>query len=136
MKIADASPQPRSSARAASPATTSRCWSSAAGQGLTARPVHVGCSGWVYPDWRGRIYPEGLPQRRWLAHYAELLRHRRDQQHLLPARHRASAVEGWVEQTPDDFVFTVKASRYLTHVKRLKELGPLRQALLRAARGR
>ena len=37
-----------------------------------SKPVHIGCSGWNYRDWRGAIYPEGLPARRWLERYAEL----------------------------------------------------------------
>ena len=50
-----------------------------------SKPVHIGCSGWNYRDWRGVIYPEGLPARRWLERYAELLRHGRGQRDLLPA---------------------------------------------------
>ena len=37
----------------------------------TARPVHVGCSGWSYKDWRGVLYPEGLPTTQWLQRYAD-----------------------------------------------------------------
>ena len=48
--------------------------------------VHVGCSGWVYPHWRERFYPKGVPQRRWLELLRRALRHCRGQQHLLPAR--------------------------------------------------
>jgi uncharacterized protein YecE (DUF72 family) len=87
-----------------------------------SKPVHVGCSGWNYRDWRGVIYPEGLPARRWLERYAELFDtvEVNNTFYRLPSR---SAVEGWVEQTPRGFVIAVKASRYLTHVKRLRELG-------------
>ena len=53
---------------------------------LARRPVHVGCSGWVYPHWRERFYPKGVPQRRWLRLLRGAFRHGRDQQHLLPAR--------------------------------------------------
>jgi uncharacterized protein YecE (DUF72 family) len=86
------------------------------------RPVHIGCSGWNYSDWRGRFYPEGLPQRRWLEYYAQRFPtvEVNSTFYRLPTR---AAVEGWERQTPDDFVFTVKASRYLTHVKRLGEIG-------------
>jgi uncharacterized protein YecE (DUF72 family) len=85
------------------------------------RPVHIGCSGWVYPDWRGRLYPEGLAQRRWLARYSEVF----DTVEVNSTFYRLAsptAVETWVGESPDDFVFAVKASRYLTHVKRLKGL--------------
>jgi uncharacterized protein YecE (DUF72 family) len=86
------------------------------------RPVHVGCSGWNYRDWRERFYPEKLPQRLWLEHYSKHFRtvEVNNTFYRLPNR---PAVEGWARQTPDDFVFTVKASRYLTHVKRLGEMG-------------
>jgi uncharacterized protein YecE (DUF72 family) len=85
--------------------------------------VHIGCSGWSYTDWRGRLYPKKLPQKRWLGTYAEHFGtvEVNNTFYRLPSE---SAVETWVKETPDDFVFTVKASRYLTHVKRLKELGP------------
>jgi uncharacterized protein YecE (DUF72 family) len=85
--------------------------------------VWIGCSGWNYRDWRETVYPKGLPARRWLEHYATLFDtvEVNNTFYRLPA---VSAVEGWVEQTPDDFLFTVKASRYLTHMKRLTDMGP------------
>jgi uncharacterized protein YecE (DUF72 family) len=82
------------------------------------KPVRIGCSGWVYKDWRGRLYPEGLPQRKWLDRYAEVF----DTVEVNNTFYRLAspkAVETWVGQTPGGFMFTVKASRYLTHVKRL-----------------
>ena len=100
---------------------------------VDGKPVHIGCSGWNYRDWRGAIYPEGLPARRWLERYAELF----DTVEVnAPSTGcpRRSAVEDWVEQTPRGFVFAVKASRYLTHVKRLKCDRRGREAILRAAR--
>ena len=84
--------------------------------------VHIGCSGWQYKDWRGVLYPDGLAQRRWLECYAEEF----DTVEVNSTFYRLAspkAVAGWLEQTPDDFVFTVKASRYLTHYKRLEGLG-------------
>jgi uncharacterized protein YecE (DUF72 family) len=82
------------------------------------KPVRIGCSGWVYKDWKGDLYPEDLPQRRWLERYAETF----DTVEVNNTFYRlptVSAVEGWVEQTPENFVFAVKGSRYTTHVKRL-----------------
>ncbi len=82
------------------------------------KPARIGCSGWNYDDWRGRLYPEREPRRRWLELYAE----RFDTVEVnatfyrLPTR---SAVAAWVAQTPASFEFSVKASRYLTYVKRL-----------------
>ena len=84
------------------------------------KPVHVGCSGWNYADWRGRLYPESEPQRRWLELYAQRLNtvEVNNTFYRLPRR---EAVAAWVAQTPPSFTFAVKASRYLTHVKRLTE---------------
>jgi uncharacterized protein YecE (DUF72 family) len=86
------------------------------------KPVHVGCSGWNYRDWRETVYPKGLPARRWLEHYATLFEtvEVNNTFYRLPA---VDAVRNWAEQTPRGFVFTVKASRYLTHIKRLTEMG-------------
>jgi len=84
-------------------------------------PVRIGCSGWSYDDWRGGIYPVDLPKRRWLERYAEVF----DTVEVnatfyrLPKR---STVEKWAEQVPGNFLFVVKASRYLTHMKRLHEI--------------
>jgi uncharacterized protein YecE (DUF72 family) len=90
---------------------------------LAARPVHIGCSGWVYPHWRERFYPKDVPQRSWLDYYAKHF----DTVEINNTFYRLpkpSAVEGWVQHSPPGFVFAVKASRYLTHIKRLKTLDP------------
>ena len=101
--------------------------------GRGVKPVHVGCSGWNYAEWRGLVYPEDLPQSRWLEHYATHF----DTVEVnatfyrLPTR---ETVEHWIEQTPDGFQFAIKASRYLTHIKRLRELPKYCRAAARAAR--
>jgi uncharacterized protein YecE (DUF72 family) len=90
---------------------------------LTGKAVHVGCSGWVYPHWRERLYPKGLPQREWLRYYAE----RFDTVEVNSTFYRLAspaAAETWAEQSPPGFLFAVKASRYLTHRKRLNGIGP------------
>jgi uncharacterized protein YecE (DUF72 family) len=86
------------------------------------KPVRIGCSGWNYPHWRERVYPRGVPQRRWLAHYATLFDtvEVNNTFYRLPRR---EAVAAWVQETPDDFLFAVKASRFLTHMKRLTDMG-------------
>jgi uncharacterized protein YecE (DUF72 family) len=89
---------------------------------MAERPVRIGCSGWNYDDWRGRFYPRGCPQRRWLAHYAT----RFDTVEVNSTFYRLArpaAVARWLEDTPAGFLFTVKASRYLTHTKRLTDTG-------------
>ena len=85
-------------------------------------PAHIGCSGWNYPHWREVVYPKGLPQSRWLEHYTALFDtvEVNTTFYRLPKR---DSVAHWVEQTPSDFVFSVKASRYLTHVRRLRDMG-------------
>ncbi|MEA2390425.1 MAG: hypothetical protein QOK31_534 [Solirubrobacteraceae bacterium] len=83
--------------------------------------MHVGCSGWQYDDWRGVLYPPGLPQRRWLERYAEVF----DTVEVNSTFYRLAsrdAVARWVQQTPPGFVFAAKASRYLIHMKKLRDL--------------
>jgi uncharacterized protein YecE (DUF72 family) len=85
------------------------------------KPVRVGCSGWQYDSWRGRLYPEREPKRRWLELYAQ----RFDTVEVNSTFYRLArrdAVAAWVQQTPDGFLFSVKASRYLTHVRRLRDI--------------
>ena len=85
------------------------------------RPVRIGCSGWNYRSWRESFYPAKLPANRWLEHYASVLDtvEVNTTFYRLPSR---DAVARWVAQTPDGFVFALKASRYLTHIKRLTDM--------------
>jgi uncharacterized protein YecE (DUF72 family) len=82
--------------------------------------IHVGTSGFVYKHWKGIFYPVDLPAKQWLARYSaefgtvEL----NNTFYRLPT---ADAVDGWRRGSPARFVFAVKGSRYLTHVKRLKD---------------
>jgi uncharacterized protein YecE (DUF72 family) len=82
------------------------------------KAVRIGCSGWAYRDWRGTFYPQKLPQREWLAHYATAFEtvEINSTFYRLPS---AEAVRSWIDQTPREFRFAVKASRYITHIKRL-----------------
>lgn len=82
--------------------------------------VHVGTSGWQYRDWRGPVYPRGVAQVRWLERYADLFSTVESNAafYRLPERH---TFEAWAARTPPDFRMAVKASRYLTHVLRLRE---------------
>jgi uncharacterized protein YecE (DUF72 family) len=94
---------------------------------------HVGTSGWQYRDWRGRFYPERLPQRGWLAHYARRFEtvEVNNSFYRLP---EAATFARWREQTPDGFLIAVKASRYLTHILRLREPREAVDLLLERAR--
>jgi uncharacterized protein YecE (DUF72 family) len=83
-------------------------------------PVFIGTSGWQYESWRGVLYPPDLPQRLWLEHYAKCFQvvEVNNTFYRLP---EARTFEGWRRRTPEDFVFALKLSRYLTHIKRLNE---------------
>jgi uncharacterized protein YecE (DUF72 family) len=84
--------------------------------------IRIGTSGWNYRDWRERVYAKGLPTRAWLAHYATLF----DTVEVNSTFYRLAkptAVAAWVRETPEDFLFAVKASQYLTHMKRLRDMG-------------
>jgi uncharacterized protein YecE (DUF72 family) len=87
------------------------------------RPVRIGCSGWNYDDWRGRLYPEGLGKARWLRRYAEHF----DTVEVNSTFYRLAsrdAATRWAEETPPGFLFAAKASRYLSHIRRLRDIGP------------
>jgi uncharacterized protein YecE (DUF72 family) len=86
-----------------------------------SRPVRIGCSGWNYASWKDEFY-EGKPARLWLEHYTHYFDtvEVNNTFYRLPLK---TSVGRWVEETPATFVFAVKASRYLTHIKRLTDLG-------------
>jgi uncharacterized protein YecE (DUF72 family) len=95
--------------------------------------LFVGTSGWQYKSWRGRFYPEDVPQARWLEWFAERFRivEVNNTFYRLPP---PETFEAWARRTPADFVVAPKISRYLTHVKRLKEPDePVRRFLRHAA---
>ncbi|WP_433225236.1 DUF72 domain-containing protein [Actinomadura formosensis] len=94
----------------------------------------IGTSGWQYTDWRGVLYPPGLPQRRWLQHYGDVFAtvENNNAFYRLPSR---ETFELWRDNTPPGFVMAVKASRYLTHMKRLKDPAEPVARLMNAANG-
>ncbi|MET7456973.1 DUF72 domain-containing protein [Streptomyces sp. NPDC005574] len=96
--------------------------------------LFVGTSGWQYKDWRGAFYPAGCPTRLWLEEYARRFAtvEVNNAFYRLPAR---ETFESWRERTPPDFVVAVKASRYLTHIKRLREPREPVQRLMSRAEG-
>ena len=84
--------------------------------------VLVGTSGWVYPTWRGTYYPPGLAQSKWLAHYAaEFPTVEVNSTFYRLAKPAVTA--RWAALVPADFRFVVKGSRYLTHIRRLRDVG-------------
>lgn len=96
--------------------------------------LHIGTSGWNYRHWRGPFYPAELSQGSWLEFYAgtfftvEI----NSSFYRLPKR---ETFESWRARTPQGFIFAVKASRYITHVKKLKDVEEAVEKLLRNAGG-
>jgi len=88
---------------------------------LAGRMIRIGCSGWSYEHWRGRLYPAHGSTGNWLERYAEHFETVEVNAtfYRLPTR---AAVARWASTTPEGFCFAVKASRYLTHVRRLRDL--------------
>ena len=84
--------------------------------------LHVGCSGWVYPDWRGIIYPADLRQRDWFGYYASEL----DTVEINNTFYRLpkpSTVDQWARQAPPGFVYSVKVGAFGSHRMKLRDAG-------------
>jgi len=81
--------------------------------------IFIGTSGWVYSDWIGIFYPPDLPARERLRYYSQHFKTTEINYsfYRLP---RPSTYQQWYSQTSVDFIFAVKASRFITHIKRLK----------------
>ena len=82
--------------------------------------VFIGTSGWIYPHWNGRFYPAGLPGKRQLAFMASQFS-TVEVNGTFYSLSRPSCFETWRAETPDDFVFAIKGSRYLTHMLKLND---------------
>src|SRR5690606_27265708 len=100
---------------------------SAAGRRLVTMPkrgaLHIGTSGWHYKHWLGPFYPEGTRPAAMLDHYRRhfsAVEINNSFYRLLSPK----ALQQWRAATPDDFVFSAKGSRFLTHMKKLKDTGP------------
>jgi uncharacterized protein YecE (DUF72 family) len=96
--------------------------------------IRVGCSGWIYRHWRERFYPKTLRVTQWFAYYARQF----DTVEINNTFYRlpsARAFDAWREQAPEEFIYAVKASRFLTHMKKLKDPEePIERILGRARR--
>jgi uncharacterized protein YecE (DUF72 family) len=84
-------------------------------------PVRIGISGWTYKPWRGVFYPKGLAQKKELS-YAASLFPSIEINGTFYSLQRPSSFTAWFEQTPDDFVFAIKGSRFITHMRRLRAI--------------
>jgi uncharacterized protein YecE (DUF72 family) len=83
--------------------------------------VRIGTSGWYYDHWKGLFYPKGLPKNKWFEHYAqhfETVEINNTFYHL--PKHET--ISKWHGQAPTNFLYAVKANRYITHIKRLKDV--------------
>ena len=89
-------------------------------QSRLMRKIHVGTSGWSYRHWAGLFYPENLSSNQYLSYYAERFSavEVNSMFYHLPDRRTLTA---WRDQTPEGFVFACKASRYITHFKKLRD---------------
>ena len=82
--------------------------------------MRIGCSGWQYKHWRGDFYPADLPQKRWFEHYQTVF----DTVEINNSFYRLpeeATFAAWAARAPRGFLFAVKASRFLTHMKKLKD---------------
>ena len=82
--------------------------------------IYIGTSGWNYKHWRGNFYPEGIPQKKWawVLYYKIFYCRTNSTFYRLPL---VSTFKKWNDSTPDDSLFSVKASRFITHIKRLNK---------------
>jgi len=85
--------------------------------------IRVGIGGWVYEPWRGVFYPKGLPQARELAHASRHLTSIEINGTFYGSQ-KPESFRRWADETPDDFVFSLKGPRYATHRRVLAEAGP------------
>lgn len=82
--------------------------------------AHVGCSGWMYKDWRGIVYPERLPMKRWFEHYATMF----DTVEINNTFYRLpppSTVEAWAAQAPAGFLYAIKLGQFGSHRMKLRD---------------
>jgi uncharacterized protein YecE (DUF72 family) len=87
---------------------------------LTKKRIYIGTSGWNYKSWRGKLYPKALDQKDWLGYYSKSYNsvEINNTFYQLPKK---ETFKNWHNSTPDDFIFAVKVSRYITHLKKLKD---------------
>jgi uncharacterized protein YecE (DUF72 family) len=82
--------------------------------------VRIGCSGWLYRHWRGAFYPQNLPVKRWFGHYAQAF----DTVEINASFYRlppADTFAAWARQAPPGFRYAVKANRFITQARKLKD---------------
>jgi uncharacterized protein YecE (DUF72 family) len=92
--------------------------------------IHIGTSGWHYSDWKGPFYPDGCLQKNFLSYYSQHFAtvELNNSFYRLPAK---DSLRAWKKSVPPEFIFSVKASRYITHMKKLKDAEAALSNLLR-----
>ena len=97
---------------------------------MEAQKIHIGTSGWHYGQWLGPFYPENLPEEKWLPYYSERLPtvEINSSFYQLPS---LDTLKIWRDTVPTDFVFSIQASRYVTHSKKLTDPGHGVEAMLK-----
>lgn len=101
---------------------------------MSPSKYHIGTSGWVYPHWRGKFYPAGLPQSKWFEFYSSRFStvEINNSFYRLPSE---KALDRWRDNAPGGFIYAVKVSRFITHIKKLKDVSrPLSTFIERARR--
>ncbi len=83
--------------------------------------IRIGTSGWVYPPWRGTFYPPWLAQRRELGHLSRLV-NAVEINGSFYSLQRPASYQAWAAQTPEGFAFAVKGGRFITHLKKLRDV--------------
>jgi len=98
------------------------------------KEIHIGTSGYSYKHWQGSFYPEDLPEAEWLRYYAKRFNslELNVTYYRLPTK---EMYESWLEDTPPEFTFSLKGSRYITHTKRLHGIENALSAFIEGAQG-
>lgn len=96
--------------------------------------IHIGTSGWSYKHWTGKFYPEEVKKNKWLEYYSKEF----DTVEINSSFYHLPKIQtfiNWKKNTGENFIFSVKASRYITHIKRLADCGDPLERLFKAAEG-
>ena len=100
---------------------------------LPEQKIHVGTSGWHYTHWRGDYYPEDLTSKNWLSYYASQF-HCVEVNNSFYKLPKVTTIESWLEQAPSGFLFAVKASRLITHMKKLQRCNDVLETFINTIR--
>jgi uncharacterized protein YecE (DUF72 family) len=98
-----------------------------------APDIRIGTSGWYYNHWLGRFYPEDLPKAKWFEYYAQHF-DTVEINNTFYHQPKPESVKRWYKLAGENFIYTVKANRYITHIKRLKDVSAEHKRFLKNAR--